>query len=82
MLIAALLRGSPQRDLPWIFLEGTEREAEQISEYFDRRQLSNRLFMRASGNEETFKRILLFILSVNQHFMSYFSIYVATKYMC
>ena len=41
----------------WMFLEGTETEAEQICEYLNERKIPNRLYSEAAGNEESFKRL-------------------------
>ena len=41
----------------WMFLAGTETEAEQICEYLDKRKIPNRLYSETAGNEESFKQL-------------------------
>ena len=53
--IAAVLPESLQRGSSWMFLEGTETEAEQICDYLEEYKIPNRLYSGASGNEESFR---------------------------
>ena len=57
MLIAAVLPKSTQRGASWMFLAGTETEAEQICEYLNKRKIPNHLYSETTGTEESFKRL-------------------------
>ena len=43
--------------VPWNYLPGTKREAEQISKHLEDKQLQHYLYSTSSGNEESFKQL-------------------------
>ena len=56
------LRGGTQfrfvrEGVPWSFLPGTKKEAEQISKCLEDRQYQYKMFQTSSGNEESFKQL-------------------------
>jgi len=55
--VAAVLPKTAQRGVSWGFLEGTEKEAEQICQYLNEQKIPNRLYRETAGNEESFKRL-------------------------